>query len=96
MLPYCLTCRGKTDSKNPKVAKTKKGKIMAISNSAICSSKNWRFLKVELSGLRRFLAIESPLKVMKNYFYFTSKAFFVLNILKILYWLFGHVTKQLD
>ena len=37
-----------------------------------------------LSGLRRFLAIESPLKRMENAIYFTLKALFVLNVLKIL------------
>ena len=33
---------------------------------------------------------------MKNAFYFTSKALFVLKIFKVLPWLFGHITKQLD
>ena len=37
----------------------------------------WYYLKSTLSGLRKFLAIESPLKMMKNAFYFTSKAVFV-------------------
>ena len=40
-------------------------------------------IKGTLSGLRQFLVIESPLKMMKN-FYFTSKAFFVLKIFKFL------------
>ena len=40
--------------------------------------------KDALSGLRQFLATESPLKMMKNAFYFTSKALFVLNIFKFL------------
>ena len=35
-----------------------------------------------LSGLRQFLAAESPLKMMKNVFYFISKARFVLKIFK--------------
>ena len=35
-----------------------------------------------LLGLRQFLKIESPLKVMKNVFYFTLKAFFILKIIK--------------
>ena len=48
------------------------------------------------SGLRPFLASESPLKMMKNAFYFTSKALFVLKIFKFLSWLFGHVAKRLD
>ena len=42
------------------------------------------FLKGTLSGLRQFLAIESPLKAMKNAFYFSSKALFVLKIFKFL------------
>ena len=33
---------------------------------------------------------------MKNAFYFTSKALFVLKIFKFLSRLFGHVTKQPD
>ena len=32
----------------------------------------------------QFLAIERPLKMMKNTFYFTSKAFFALKIFKVL------------
>ena len=42
------------------------------------------FLKDALAGLRFFLAIESPLKMMKNAFYFTSKAPFLLKIFKFL------------
>ena len=53
-------------------------------------------LKGTLSGLRRFLATESLLKTVRNAFYFTLKALFVLQIFKILSWLFGHVTKRLD
>ena len=48
-------------------------------------------LKGVLSGLRQFLANESPLKMMKNAFYFTLKALFVLKLFKFLSWLFGHV-----
>ena len=54
------------------------------------------FLKGTLSGLRQFLATESPLKMMKNAFYFTSKAHFVLKIFKLLSWHFDHVSKRLD
>ena len=49
-----------------------------------------------LSGLRQFLAFESPLKVMKNAFNFTLKALFVLKIFKFLSGLFGHVEKRVD
>ena len=37
--------------------------------------------------------IESPLKVMKNAFYFILKALFVLEIFKFLLLLYGHVEK---
>ena len=41
-------------------------------------------IKGALSGLRKFLAGESLLKMMKNAFYFTSKALLVLKIYKFL------------
>ena len=44
--------------------------------------------KGALSGLRQFLAVESPLKMMKNAFYFTSKVLFVLKIYKFSVFLF--------
>ena len=40
--------------------------------------------KGAISGLRQVLAIESPLKMMKNAFYLTSEALFVLKIFKFL------------
>ena len=42
-------------------------------------------LKGALLGLRRFLATESPLKIMKNAFCFTLKALFVLKMFKFLF-----------
>ena len=54
------------------------------------------FFKGSLSGLRQFLATESPLKMMKNVFCFIPKALFILKIFKFSSWLFGHVSKQLD
>ena len=41
-------------------------------------------LKGTLLRLRQLLATGSPLKMMKNAFYFTSKALLVLKILKFL------------
>ena len=41
------------------------------------------------------MASESPLKMMKNPFYFTLKSFFVLKILRFCLD-FGHVEKSLD
>ena len=47
------------------------------------SPANWlTYFEVALSGLRQFLVTESPLNMMKNAFYFTSKALFVLKIFK--------------
>ena len=49
----------------------------------------WKYLvKGELSGLRRFLATESSLRMMKKIFYFTLKAFLVLKIYKcvLIFW----------
>ena len=54
------------------------------------------WFKGTLSGLKQFLVTQSPLKIMKNAFYFTSKALFVLKIFKFLSWLFCHVAKRLD
>ena len=42
------------------------------------------YFKGALSGLKQFLTTESPLKMMKNTFYLTSKALFVLKICKFL------------
>ena len=39
-------------------------------------------------GLRRFLATESPSKMMKNVLYFTLEVIFVFKIFKFLFWLF--------
>ena len=40
--------------------------------------------KSVFSGLRQFFATENHLKLMKNAFYFTSEAIFVLKIFKFL------------
>ena len=45
---------------------------------------NALMIKGALLGLKWFLATESPLKMMKNAFFFTSKAFFVLKIFNFL------------
>ena len=41
-------------------------------------------IKDALSGLRQFVANENRLKMVKNAFYFTLKALFVLKIFKFL------------
>ena len=60
------------------------------------SIKNQKNIKDALSLLRQFLAIQNPLKMIKNVFYFTSKALFAFKIFKFLSWRFGHVAKQAD
>ena len=45
MLSYCLKCRKNTESKNPKVLKTKNGWIMLLSKCAVCDRKKSKFIK---------------------------------------------------
>ena len=45
MLSYCLKCRKNTETKNPKVAKTKNRRIMLLSKCAVCDSKISKFIK---------------------------------------------------
>ena len=42
---YCLKCRKNTESKNLKVARTKDGRIMLLSNCVVCDSKKSKFMK---------------------------------------------------
>ena len=51
---------------------------------AILRGKYMHTVKGALSGLRQFLATESPLKMMKNASYFTLRALFILKIFKFL------------
>ena len=44
MSSYCLKCRKKTESINPRVSKTDNGKSV-ISKCAICGTKKSRFIK---------------------------------------------------
>ena len=53
-------------------------------------------LQGPVSGMRQFLTTESPLKMMKNAFYFILKTFFALEIFSYLSWLFGYLEKLLD
>ena len=62
MLSYCLKYRKNTESKNPKVARTKNGRIMLLSKCAIFDSKKSLFIKQqEASGLLSSLGIKTPL-----------------------------------
>ena len=52
MLSYGLKCRKNTESKNPKVARTKNGKIIPSLKCALCESKKSKFIKEqEASGI---------------------------------------------
>ena len=62
MLSHCLKCRKNTESKNPKIARTKNGRIMLLSKCAGCDSKTSKFIKQEeASGLLSSLGIKAPL-----------------------------------
>ena len=66
-------------------------KIKNVSFLQTIAGKNSTFLLINLffslkarSGQRKFSATEISFKMMKNDFYFTLKAFFVLKIFKVL------------
>ena len=62
MLSYCLKCRKNTQSKNPKLARTKNGRTMLLSKCAVCDSKKSKFIKQQkASGLLSSLEIKTPL-----------------------------------
>ena len=44
MLSYCLKCTKNTEIKNPKVAKTKNGRIMLLSKCTACDSKKLKYI----------------------------------------------------
>ena len=62
MLSYCLKCRKITDSKNPKVVKSKYARIMLLSKCPVCNSKKSKFIKEqEARGLLSSLGIRTCL-----------------------------------
>ena len=62
MLSYCLKCKKKTESINPKVLKTRNGKIIIFSKYAICGSKKLKFIKEQQAkGLLSNLGLRTPL-----------------------------------
>ena len=62
MLLYCLKRRKYTESKNPKVARTKNGRIMLLSKCAVRDSKKSKFIKQQdASGSLSSLGIKTPL-----------------------------------
>ena len=62
MLSYCLKCRKNTESKNPKVARKKTGRIMLWSKCGVCDGKKPQFIKQqEASRLLSSLGISTSL-----------------------------------
>ena len=62
MSSYCLKCQKNTESKNPKVVRTKNGSIMLLSKCAVRDSKKSKFIKEqEASGLLSSLGIKTTL-----------------------------------
>ena len=61
-------------------------RVIPANDTSFCNDKRFplSFFKGALSGLGQFLAAETPLKMVKNAFYFTSKIPFVLKIFKFL------------
>ena len=58
----CVKCTKTTESKNPKVARTKNGRIMLLEKNALRHSKKSKFTKEqEASGLWSSLGIQTPL-----------------------------------
>ena len=61
MLPYCLKCRKKSESKISKVVKTSNERIMVSSNCVVFVSKKSRFIKQqEANGLLSSFGIKAP------------------------------------
>ena len=62
MLLYCLKCTKNTESKNPKVVKTKTGRIMLLSKCAVRESTKSKFIKEQdISEFLSSLGIKTPL-----------------------------------
>ena len=62
MLPFYLKCRKNKESTNPKLARTKNGRIMLLSKCGVCDSTKSKFIKQqEVSGLLSSWGIKTPL-----------------------------------
>ena len=62
MLLSCLKCRKNTESKNPKIVKTKEGRITLLSKCVVCDGKKLKFIEEqEDSGLLSSLGKETSL-----------------------------------
>ena len=62
MKTYCVKCNKDTDNIDPKVVKTKNGRLLMQSKCTICRIKKPRFMKQqEPKGLFTILGIKAPL-----------------------------------
>ena len=62
MKTYCVECRKDTENFDPKMVKTKNGRLLMQSKRTICKIKKSRFVKEqEAKGLLSNLGIKTPL-----------------------------------
>ena len=62
MKTYCVKCRKNTENLNPKIFKTKNGRLLMQSKCTDCGIKKSRFVKEqEAKGLLSNLEIKTPL-----------------------------------
>ena len=63
MLSYCLKCRKNTESKNPKILKSKRRRIILLSKRAVCGRKKSKIIKEqEARGLLyKLIGIKVPI-----------------------------------
>ena len=62
MKTYCVKCRKNTENINPKMVKTKNGRLLMQSKCTDCRIKKSRFVKEqEATGLLSNLGIKTPL-----------------------------------
>ena len=62
MKTYCVKCRKNTEILNPKIFKTKNGRLLMQSKCTDCGIKKSRFVKEqEAKGLLSNLGIKTPL-----------------------------------
>ena len=62
MKTYCMICKKDTGNLDPKIVKTKNGRLLMQSKCTICKIKKSRFIKEqEAKGLFNNLRIKTPL-----------------------------------
>ena len=62
MKTYCLKCKAKTDSIDPKMFKTKSNRLLMQSKCSVCGTKKSRFIKEQdAKGLVSNLGIKTSL-----------------------------------